>query len=39
VSKPKEDEVVIFVSVYDPTVHHGVPHVMLLSRTTSLTTT
>jgi hypothetical protein len=25
------------VGVYDPTMHHGVPHVMLLSRTVSLT--
>jgi hypothetical protein len=27
------------VVVYDPTAHHGVPHVMPLSRTTSLIAT
>jgi hypothetical protein len=27
------------VRVYDPTAHHGVPHVMLLSRTTLLIAT
>jgi hypothetical protein len=28
-----------FVDVYGPTTHHGVPHVMLLSSTTSLIVT
>jgi hypothetical protein len=27
------------VGVYDPIAHHGVPHVMLLNMTASLTTT
>jgi hypothetical protein len=29
----------ISVGVYDPTAHHGVPHEMLLSRTSSLIAT
>jgi hypothetical protein len=34
-----ENVVEHFVGVYDPTAHHGVSHMMLLARTTSLIAT
>jgi hypothetical protein len=38
-STPVLHSAAVPVGVYDPTAHHGVPHMMLLSRTASLTAT